>query len=306
MWQPEPGWVRLPAGPSTAGAWRAAGADGPKVVKRLSAPTPHDPAGLHEPSHPAYWRRSIEVACSGLVEATAGLRALPAVEVLEDEDGATLITPWVEAAENNGLFLARNLGRFTTNTAPSVAWLAHDQLASRLVEVERRGGWSTLARTPVADVADLLWQRRGHALRRLAELPQVLQHGDAIPANLLGRDGEDVVAIDWSSLGTGPQGADLGYLALSVREEFEPLLTAYLGGIGAGGQVITSASEDDVRFSARATIAYTVLTRVDWALSRVASGEGALAGKYRHPSVAPDIRAMQRHFPEIQAFVAAL
>ena len=48
------------------------------------------------------------------------------------------------------------------------------------------------------------------------------------------RDGEDAVAIDWSQLGTGPVGADLGYLSLSSREGFEPLLDAYLDGLPAG------------------------------------------------------------------------
>ena len=38
----------------------------------------------------------------------------------------------------------------------------------------------------------------------------------------------------------------------------------------------------------------------EWALSRVAKGEGALAGKFRHPAVAPHLRALQRQFPLIE------
>jgi hypothetical protein len=49
---------------------------------------------------------------------------------------------------------------------------------------------------------------------------------------------------------------------------------------------------------------YTALTRLDWALARVADGEGALAGKFRHPSVAPYIRAMQRQVGQIEALLA--
>ena len=60
------------------------------------------------------------------------------------------------------------------------------------------------------------------------------QHGDPVPANLPGRDGDDVVAVDWATLGHGPVGADLGYHALSAREEFEPLLDAYLMGLPDG------------------------------------------------------------------------
>ena len=49
------------------------------------------------------------------------------------------------------------------------------------------------------------------------------------------------------------------------------------------------------------TAVYTVLNRAEWALARVAGGEGALAGKYRHPAVAPHLRALQRQFPQIEA-----
>ena len=68
-------------------------------------------------------------------------------------------------------------------------WLARDQLRDRLARVERRGGWPTLARTTVADVADHLWRRRTSLLDALDALPQVPQHGDPVPANLPGRDG---------------------------------------------------------------------------------------------------------------------
>lgn len=313
MWQPEPGWERLPAGPASAGTWLAHVAGQRVVVKRFSRPGTHDSPVLVDPAHPAYWRRDVEVARSGVVERTPGLVALPVVEVDEDAEGATVVSPWVEQVPHDGTFLARALGRFATAPLPSVEWLARDQLRSRLAEVARRGGWTTLARTPVADLADVVWRRRGHVLARLDALPRVLQHGDPVPANLRGRLGDDVVAIDWSSLGLGAPGADLGYLALSLREELDPLVGAYLDGwadgwaVGRGGSARGDASgdvtADDVRYAARAVVAFTVLTRVDWALARVAGGEGALAGKFRHPSVAPYIRAMQRHLPEVMELV---
>ena len=106
--------------------------------------------------------------------------------------------------------------------------------APRLRRVEHAGGWRTLARTTVADVAEHLWQRRRRLLAALDELPQVAHHGDATPANLCGREGDDVVAVDWGTLGTGPVGADLGYYLLSAREGFEPLLEAYLMGLPDG------------------------------------------------------------------------
>jgi aminoglycoside phosphotransferase (APT) family kinase protein len=164
-----------------------------------------------------------------------------------------------------------------------------------MLRVEQRGGWRTLARTTVADVADHLWGRRETLLASLDALPQVPQHGDPVPANLPGREGDDVVAVDWATLGHGPVGADLGYYSLSAREELEPLLDAYLIGLPEG-----LATRDDVTHGARVTAVLTALNRAEWALARVAGGEGALAGKYRHPSVAPHLRALQRQFPQIE------
>jgi aminoglycoside phosphotransferase (APT) family kinase protein len=141
-------------------------------------------------------------------------------------------------------------------------------------------------------VADHLWRRRERFLDLAEALPQVPQHGDPTPANLPGREGDDAVAIDWGTLGTGPVGGDLGYLALASREEFEPLLDAYLLGLPAG-----VAARDDVVFGAQVVAVYTALSRAEWALARVAAGEGALASKYRHPAVAPHLRTLQRTFP---------
>jgi aminoglycoside phosphotransferase (APT) family kinase protein len=131
-------------------------------------------------------------------------------------------------------------------------------------------------------------------LSQCAEGPEGRLHGDAVPANFLTRRGEDVVAVDWQCFGTGPVGADLGYYALSVREEFDVLLDAYLDGVGP------HADREAVAVAARVTAVYTVLSRAEWALAQAARGEGALAGKFRHPSVAPYLRALQRQFPQIE------
>ncbi|MGV3563466.1 MAG: hypothetical protein ACO1ON_09290, partial [Nocardioides sp.] len=36
-----------------------------------------------------------------------------------------------------------------------------------------------------------------------------------------------------------------------------------------------------------------------------AKGEGALAGKFRHPAVAPHLRALQRQFPLVEQLLEA-
>jgi len=299
MWEPEPGWHQLPggAGASTVGVWRAAQGGRPVVIKRLAAPGAEDPAELSEPGHAAYWRREADVLTTALTRGTPGLRAVDAA-VQEDPQGITITREWVEDAALTGLFVAMALGRFAGCDLPRPVFLARQLLRDRIARVERRGGWPTLARTTVADVAEHLWSRRTSMLDLVDALPQVPQHGDPTPTNLPGRDGDEVVAIDWGTLGTGPVGGDLGYYSLGSREAFEPLLDAYLMGLPEG-----IASPDDVLLGARVTAVYTALNRAEWALARVAGGEGALAGKYRHPSVAPHLRALQRQFPQIEALL---
>jgi hypothetical protein len=299
MWEPDPGWHRVPGGTgtSTVGVWRTQREGDPLVIKRLAVPGPDDPAELSDPRHFAYWRREADVAVSRIVESSPGLRS-GVLDVAEDDDGITLTRQWVEDAALNGLYVAHALGRFAGADLGRGRWLAVDQLRDRLTRVEDRGGWPTLARTTVADVADRLWSRRETLLRELDALPQVPQHGDPAASNLPGRDGDDVVAIDWATLGHGPVGADLGLFMQGAREDAEPLLDAYLMGLPDA-----VATVEEVTLGMRVSAAYTSLSRAEWALARVAGGEGALAGKYRHPAVAPYLRALQRQFPHLEALL---
>lgn len=299
MWRPEPDWVALPggSGTSTVGVWRTALGGRPVVVKRLGAPQTGDPAVLSDRGHIGYWRREADVLLTGLASGTPGLRAAGA-SVEEDDEGVTIVRDWVEDAASSGLFLALSVGRFAGAQLGHPQFLAEHLMADRLARVARRGGWPTLARTTVADVADHLWTHRETMLTLLDGLPQVAQHGDPTSLNLPGRSGDEALAIDWGTVGHGPVGGDLGYLSLSAREEFEPLLDAYLLGLPEG-----IAHRDDVVLGARIVAVYTALSRAEWALARVAGGEGALAGKYRHPAVAPHLRALQRTFGHMEALL---
>lgn len=298
MWQPAQGWQRLPgAGPSSLGVWTAQEAGRRVVIKRLVAPTPLDDAMCHLSRHPAYWRRAADVALTAVVAKTPGLREPAVVRVDEDTQGITVVHEWVERVARPAVSWAHCLGRFAASGVAEQPWFVRDQLAARIAVVEGRGGWRTLDRTPVADLADALWRRRGSYLARLAATAQVPQHGDPVPGNLWGAHGDDVIALDWATVGYGPAGADLGYLALSLPDDLERLLGAYVA--GAAGRFDPST----VRFAATCTAVFTVLTRADWALSRAAPGEGALAGKFRHPSLAPYLRAMQRQLPLMESLL---
>jgi hypothetical protein len=295
MWEPDPSWRELPGagGPSTQGVWLAE-ADGRRwVVKRLAAPADRS-RSVTDPGYAGYWRREVEVAQHPVVVDGPGLVPPEFGPVEEDDEGVTVWSLEQVGEPPTGLFVSHGLGRFAAAEHATPAWASRDLLADRLAMAEERGGWRTLARTTLADVADRLWQRRSHWMDRCADGPQGRVHGDAVPSNFLDRRGDDVVAVDWQCFGVGPVGADAGYYSLSVREEFDVLLDAFLAGAGDVGD------PEAVRLAARVTAVYTVLSRAEWALAQAARGEGALAGKFRHPAVAPYVRALQRQYPQIE------
>jgi hypothetical protein len=309
MWQPEPGWtpLRPGAGASTVGLWRAEYAGRCVVVKRLRRPTADDPPVLADPSHAGYWRREAEVALEPGIVHGPGLVPPEYLRVDEDDEGVTIWAGEIVESPPPSLQVAQALGRFGAAEHAEVAWAARRTLADRLGFAEARGGWPTLARTPVADVTDHLWRRRGHWLEAYAAAPAGRLHGDAVPANFpagsSAAEGEDVVAVDWQGFGIGPLGTDLGYFALSTREDFDVLLDAFLGGVHAVRGAAPDV-DDAVRLAATVMCVYSAVSRAEWALSRVAPGEGALHGKFNHPSVAPYLRALQRQLPQVEALLS--
>ena len=294
MWEPDPEWQRRPAGmgATTVGVWLAQADGEPWLVKRLGRPQPGDPSEWSDPTHYTYWRREADVALAGGV-AGPGLVGPTCGQVEEDEDGITVWSAYAEPGDLPGPFVAAAMGRFARSDLEPRPWWCRNLLADRLAHAERRGGWPTLARTTVADLADVIWSRRHGFLERFAALPQVPSHGDPAAANLLAPISDDVLAVDWGTIGLAPVGADLGYYSLTTRESFDVLLDAY----GAGGQ------SEEAAYGARVMAVFTAFSRAEWALARAAEGEGALAGKYRHPAVAPYLLALQRQFPQVEALV---
>lgn len=303
MWQPEPGWTPLlpGGGASTVGLWSTEHAGSTVVIKRLRRPTDDDAAVLSDPTHAGYWRREAEVALSSEVVDGPGLVPPAYVRVDEDDEGVTLWSEEVVAEPPPALQVAHALGRFAAAPYGEVPWAARRTLVDRLAMAEARGGWPTLARTQIADVADHLWTRRGHWLGEYAAAPAGRLHGDAVPANFPASRGEDVVAVDWQGFGIGPIGADVGYYCLSTREDFDVLVAAFVDGVRT---VREDVDDDRVRLVATVICIYSAVSRAEWALSRVAPGEGALHGKFSHPSVAPYLRALQRQLPQVEALLS--
>jgi hypothetical protein len=300
MWEPDPAWRALPGagGPSSGGVWLASRGGGDErrwVVKRLLAPDADAGRAVLDATRAGWWRREAEVAADPSVVDGPGLVPPEFGPVEEDDEGVTVWSAETEGEPPNGLFVARSLGRFAAATRDVPPWAARDQLADRLGMAADRGGWPTLARTQLADVTDRLWQRRGHWLAACAAAPQGRVHGDAVPANFLAVRDDAVVAIDWQCFGVGPLGSDVGYFALSSRVELDVLVQAYAEGAGV--------PVEEVLLPARVHAVYSVVTRAEWALRQAAKGEGALAGKFNHPAVAPYLRALQRQFPAIEALL---
>jgi hypothetical protein len=246
-WHPSPSWRPLTTGTgqSTGGVWLTP--DG-EVVKRLIP-------GVADPRHHAYWQRQALVAESGIVANTPGLRAPTCLGVERDSTGITLRMAQVEPAALSPTALAAALGRFARVPLAEPAWGARNILRDRLATVERRGRWSALP-----DYEDL-WVRREAALTALDELRRVPSHGDAHPVNLLGRDGDDVLAIDWEQFGLAPAGFDLGYLLLAVDTPLDELLQAHGG------------DPDAVRRGAVLVAAYTAVSRAAWSLTQPDPGD---------------------------------
>jgi hypothetical protein len=263
-WQPESDWTPLLTGTgvSNGGVWQTP--DG-LVVKRLVP-------GVERPDHYAYWRRQAEVAGSGLVETTIGLRAPRCVKVDHDPDGITVWTVAVEASEVETGELATALGRFELNELKPADWFARGILRDRLANDEQRGGWAPLASAQelpdeLRQSCQELWVRRTDVMAELDALPQQVIHGDAHPLNLLRQDGDDVIATDWEQFGFGPLGFDLAYLLLSTDCPIDELLTAYQRGSAFAWPT------NVVRRGTVLTAAVTVVARAAWSLGQPDPGD---------------------------------
>lgn len=274
-------------GPASSGLWRVPGR-GAVVAKRLNRPPDHE-STAHRPDGLGFWRREADALSSGALADLPGVAALTPLDVLEDEDGLTLFLPEVVRTPLPSTDVVKGLATWAGSPVATAEWMVDDQFGQRLDALERRGGWFHLARTAAADLADAVWERRRGLRATLARAPRVFTHGDLTPGNVVGLDpAGKVLLLDWASCGLGAFGHDLGYWWLSTSETLEEFVRAAEGVRGV------SLDADDTLTAARATAVFTAFTRADWALRRVARGEGALAAKLRHPGVARHLRDVER------------
>ena len=253
---------RLAGGPGRPARGRQAARAPGRARPRRARPTRR---------HFAYWRREADVAHDRASSATPTACGRPRPRSRRTPRASRSPGSGSRTPPAAGCSSRMALGRFAgADLAARPRFLARHQLRDRLARVERRGGWPTLARTTVADVADHLWRRRESMLDRVDALPQVPQHGDPAP----GEPARPRAATTSSPStgrcsGVGPVGGDLGYYSLAAREEFEPLLEAYLMGLPDGLATARRCS-----LGARVTAVYTALSRAEWALARVGRRRG--------------------------------
>jgi len=236
---------------------------------------------------------------SDLLGALPGGLAAPRCLAIEGQpDGATRL--WLEAVADDMpgpwpldpyLAVAHSLGRFNGSylagvPLPTYPWLSQGWLRGF---VEAAGpSVATLARLAAPDgpplvqrcfpppiVAEVrrLWDERDPLLAALDRLPRTLCHHDAFRRNLMLRrrsDGDTLLAIDWSYVGIGAVGEELGPLVLASLLFFETAAGAprdldatcfagYVAGLRAAGWA------GDVRlvrlgFTAAAALRYIVGT----------------------------------------------
>jgi hypothetical protein len=209
------------------------------VVKRISKPDPaHDPTGTADtPSAWNYWKREILAYQSGLLaDLTGNLVAPRCYGVAEHPHGEWRI--WLEDITENPQCwtlerhgdAARHLGQFNgayltgRPLPPEQPWTYRGRngdwigLASGLMEPFRRyadsaQGRRWLSDRSVARIEGLLANAQP-LLVQLGRLPLCLCHHDAHRRNLLARDQNgtelQTIALDWSMLGHGEVGAEIG------------------------------------------------------------------------------------------------
>lgn len=239
-------------------------------------------AASDDPAHYNYWKREFLAYQSGILQPEG--RPL-AVDLLVPrspgfaEQAGQIVWLWLEqieglpasewTLERYGL-AARHLGQMqgaylAERPLPDAPWLSRHWLRQRLDGMTSQimagfdaPGWQhpLLRQVFPADQIERvrqLWQQRHHLLAALDQLPQTLCHLDFWPPNLFARRSaqgrEQTVAIDWSYVGIGAIGQDIGnlvpdsiwtrYVATKRLTELERLVCdGYIEGLHDSGYPI--------------------------------------------------------------------
>lgn len=231
----------------------------------------HWTAGDHDSSRWTYWSREALAYQSHLADAYAGsgITAPICLRAHIDDREASLLLEWADGEPGESWPVAsygtaaEALGRaqapfLTGRPLPPVSWLSRGFL--RQYSSEKPVAWDLLEdddawRHPVVRETFPVGLREGvvfvHALRerlyRINEsLPHTLCHLDFWPKNLFRQPGGQITLIDWSFVGLGAPGEDIGNLvpdaafdhfiaAEDLPRVEQVVLDGYLRGLRAAG-----------------------------------------------------------------------
>jgi len=268
----------------TANVERVTYADGRTAVRkelRRPADSSGPWAASTDPRHWNYWRRELEVYRDDELReqlADAGL-VLPAAQTEDQRDGAVLLmedidgTPGTHFSLAEHAALARACGRWQARPAPERPWTSIGFL--RDYSTTRDVPWHLMT-------DDAAWQQpliretwpaglreawtgllvhRDALLDLVASLPRARCHLDFWVSNVIQRPSGELALFDWSFLGDGALGEDIGnYIPDAVFDLFWPVerlpelaetcVANYLDGLYEAGW---RGDPDDVRLAVMAS-----------------------------------------------------
>ncbi len=253
--------IGKPVPAATLGIWRVQTADDGAVLKLVGNAIGENPKWQSGEAldHWYYWKREPLAYESGFLAALpAQLRAPACRGVFDRPDGTIAI--WLEdvrATPANGWTLdryelaARHFGSLFDVRDPA-DWLSRDWLRE-YIDVR----WAAARQPWVAPLLDAL-----------DRMPRALCHFDVHPANLFGDDDGPTIAIDWSFVGIGAIGEDVGNLVADavldfhvepkdLRDLYERLVCGYTAGLREAGW-------DGVDVLPRAAMATTIAAKYAW------------------------------------------
>lgn len=272
---------------ATGGIWRVHRPTGSAILKIV---TPSRDTGTpawatsDDPRHWNHWRRealAYRHGFAGTVYADAGLRAPELLDAIDRPDGS--IALWLEDVDGvpGTQWTVEEFGAFATRLGTAQAewigrdlpypWLSRDWLRQYLAArpVPDRVDWDhpVLARLwpeSLRHALAALWLRRDELSAIVDHSPRTLAHLDVWPLNLIRSAAGDVL-LDWSFVGSGAVGEDIGNLVVDAVadghiavEAMPALIDAAIDGyiIGLGGRADAASVRRAVAASAAAKYAW--------------------------------------------------
>jgi hypothetical protein len=253
--------IAQPVPAATFGLWRVRTSNDTAVLKLVGHAIGSNPKWQsgEAPDHWYYWKREALAYESDLLRTLPdGLRAPVCRGVFVRPDGTIAI--WLEdvgatrASEwtlDRYELAARHFGSLF-HFEPNVDWLSRDWLRA----------YVSLRRATI----DQPWVPA--LLDALDRMPRALCHFDVHPANLFGDDDGPTIAIDWSFVGVGAIGEDVGNLVADAVLDFhlapdciDELYERLVRGYGAGLRDAGWSGADSLP---RAAMAMTIAAKYAW------------------------------------------